>query len=273
MAASNLTIRLATAVVMVPLLLALLFLGQPWWWLAFLFVIAVTGALELFGMLFPGDRVAQGCGIAMCWAMMIGLWFSREEPRLLLTVTLLVPVTAVMLSLWRLREMQPAALQLAGAAFGPFWIGGGIGAIALLRKLGDHEGAAFVVLSLVLAWIGDTGGYFAGRAFGNHKLYERVSPKKTVEGAIGGVASVIAGVLVTRALILPSLSLRDAVALALVGGVLGILGDLGESLIKRSIGVKDSGGIVPGHGGMLDRIDAVLITAPLTLIYLLWMRG
>ncbi len=272
MAASNLTIRLATAVVMVPLLLGVLFFGQPWWWLAFLLVIAVTGALELFGMTFPGDRVAQGAGTLMIWAVMLGVWFAPEQPKITFTVMLLVPVASVLLVLWRLREMQPAALQLASATFGPFWIGGGIGSIALLRKLGGSEGAAFVVLALVLAWIGDTGGYFAGRAFGKHKLYERVSPKKTVEGAIGGLVAVIAGVLVTRALVLRSLPIRDGVALGAVGSVLGILGDLGESLLKRSVGVKDSGGIVPGHGGMLDRIDAVLVTAPLTLLYLLWMR-
>jgi phosphatidate cytidylyltransferase len=81
------------------------------------------------------------------------------------------------------------------------------------------------------------------------------------------VLSVIGFTLAARALVVRSLSVRDAVVLAVVGGTLGIFGDLGESLIKRSTGVKDSGGIVPGHGGMLDRIDAVLITAPITLAY------
>ncbi len=272
MAASNLTIRLATAVVMVPLILGMLFFGEAWWWLVFLLLVAVTCALELYAMTFPGDRVAQGASTLMIWAVMLGIWFSPEQPKILLTVMLLVPIGSVLLVLWRLGEIAPAALQLASATFGPLWIGGGIGAIALVRKLGGSDGAAFVVLCLVLAWIGDTGGYFAGRAFGKHKLYERVSPKKTVEGAIGGVCAVIGGVLVTRALVLHSLPIRDAVALGAVGAVLGIVGDLGESLLKRSVGVKDSGGIVPGHGGMLDRIDAVLITAPVTLLYLLWMR-
>ncbi len=270
MAASNLTIRLATAAVAVPLLLGMLFFGQPWWWLVFLLAIGVTGALELFGMTYPGDRVAQAAGILLVWAVTLAVWFSQQHPNAVLTVMLLLPIASVLLALWRLDDMQPAALQLAANTFGPLWIGGGIGAIALLRKLGGADGAAYVLLSLVLAWIGDTGGYFAGRAFGKNKLYEKVSPKKTVEGAIGGVAAVVAGVLVTRALVLHSLPIRDGVALAVVGSVLGILGDLGESLVKRSIGVKDSGGILPGHGGMLDRIDAVLITAPLTLLYLLW---
>ena len=78
------------------------------------------------------------------------------------------------------------------------WVGGGIGAVALLRRHPDDHGAAYVVLCLVLAWIGDTGGYFAGRAFGKHKLYEAVSPKKTMEGAVGGVLATIAGAVIAK---------------------------------------------------------------------------
>ncbi|MBM4357207.1 MAG: phosphatidate cytidylyltransferase [Deltaproteobacteria bacterium] len=268
MAASNLTLRVATAVVMLPILFALLFLGQPWWWLAFLMLAAgVTGALELYGMSYPGDRVAQAVGVASVLAVIATIYLAPEHPKGIVATIVLVPTVAIVLSLSRLGDLQSAALQLMTGVFGPLWIGGGIGAVALLRKLGGPEGAGLSLLTLVLAWSGDTGGYFAGRAFGKHKLYEKVSPKKTVEGAIGGVLSVIAFTLATRALVVPSLSVRDAVVLAVVGGVLGILGDLGESLIKRSTGVKDSGGIVPGHGGMLDRIDAVLITAPVTLAY------
>lgn len=268
MAASNLTLRVATAVVMLPILFAILFLGQPWWWLAFLLVAAgMTSALELYGMTFPGDRVAQAIGVLTVSAVVLAVYVSPEHPRCLLATLALVPMVAVVVSLFRLDDVSTGALRLMTGVFGPLWIGLGVGSVAVLRKLGGAEGAGLSILPLVLAWAGDTGGYFAGRAFGKHKLYEKVSPKKTVEGAIGGVASVIAFALGARYLVVPSISVRDVVVLATVGGVLGILGDLGESLIKRSLGVKDSGGIVPGHGGMLDRIDAVLLTAPLTLAY------
>jgi len=268
MAASNLTLRVATAVVMLPILFALLFLGQPWWWLVFLLVAAcLPSAVELYGMAYPGDRVAQGVGALSIAAVTVAVYVAPEHPAVLLATVGLLPCVAIVLALSRLRDLQPAAVQLMTGVFGPLWIGGGVGAVALLRKLGAAEGAGLALLPLVLAWAGDTGGYFAGRAFGKHKLYEKVSPKKTVEGAIGGVASVVVFALGARALVLQSLSIRDTVVLAVLGGVLGILGDLGESLIKRSMGVKDSGGIVPGHGGMLDRIDTVLVTAPLTLAY------
>ena len=109
---------------------------------------------------------------------------------------------------------------------------------------------------MALAWLSDTGGYFAGRWLGKRKLYEAVSPKKTVAGSVGGVATVVVGVLAARPLLLPNLPWLDAALLAAIGSAMGQLGDLGESVLKRSVGVKDSGGVIPGHGGMLDRVDA-----------------
>lgn len=272
MAASNLTIRLATAAVMIPLILGLLFFGPAWGWLLFILVIALVGAHELFGMTHPGDPMARAAGVLLTWAVMLAIWFFEQRPTVLLTVFIVVPFASMVLTLWRLGDIPTAALRIAASTFGPLWIGGGLGAIAVLRARGGEDGAALVVLSLGLAWLGDTGGYFAGRAFGKHKLYEAVSPKKTVEGAIGGVASTVLGAVAIRFMILPSLPIRDAVILGALGSVSGIMGDLGESLLKRSVGVKDSGGIVPGHGGILDRIDAVLMTAPIVLLYLVWFR-
>src|SRR5262249_52405670 len=141
-----------------------------------------------------------------------------------------------------------------------------------MRRDGGTDGASFVVLALMFSWLSDTGAYFAGRYLGKRKLYAAVSPKKTLEGAIGGLVGSVAGALMAHFLYLKSLPLAHGIALALVAGAAGQAGDLGESLIKRSFGVKDSGGIVPGHGGMLDRIDALVVTAPLTYLYILWAR-
>lgn len=271
MAASNLTLRLATAVVAIPLLLLLLFAGPAWGWLAFMLVIGLIGAYELFGMTHPGDNVARGAGVVLTWALTLSFWFGAQyDMRIVLTVVAILPFTSVVLELWRLDDLQQSAFRVAVGVFGPLWIGGGLGAIALVRVKGGDFGPAYVVFVLGLAWVSDTGGYFAGRAFGKHKLYEKVSPKKTVEGAIGGVVATVIVAVALRFVILQAVSIRDAVILGVLGSVLGMLGDLGESLLKRSTGVKDSGGIVPGHGGILDRIDAVLVTAPLVLVYLLW---
>jgi phosphatidate cytidylyltransferase len=121
---------------------------------------------------------------------------------------------------------------------------------------------------LLVAWVADTGAYFAGRFLGKAKLYEAVSPKKTWAGAWGGLAGSVLGVVALKLAFAHYLSWLDVVLIAVPGGILGQLGDLAESLIKRSVGVKDSGALLPGHGGILDRIDAVLFIAPYVYAYL-----
>ncbi|MBI4703538.1 MAG: phosphatidate cytidylyltransferase [Deltaproteobacteria bacterium] len=260
--------RLATSAVAIPLLIALLYLAPPWAWLLFIFVVAVTAASELFGMTHAGERGCRIAGVLLTWVVVGAIWL--RDPRVLLTVMLLVPFAGIVLGLARPGDLRGSALRIAGGGFGPLYLGAGLGAVAALRLRPGGEGPAYVLLALTLAWMSDTGGYFAGRLLGRHKLYPAVSPKKTVEGAVGAVAGSVIGALVARMLILPRLPLGDAALLGVLGSVLGQLGDLGESLLKRSAGIKDSGGIVPGHGGMLDRIDAVMITAPMTLLYTLW---
>ena len=154
--------------------------------------------------------------------------------------------------------------------FGPLFVGAPLSMLAVMRRDLLEAGPGYVVMSIMFAWFGDTGGYFAGRFLGKHKLYEAVSPKKTVEGAIGGLGGSVIGALMAHFWFLPSLPLVSGVILALVAGALGQAGDLGESLLKRSFGVKDSGAIVPGHGGILDRVDALMVTAAVTFLYTLW---
>ncbi|MBW2527852.1 MAG: phosphatidate cytidylyltransferase [Deltaproteobacteria bacterium] len=264
--------RFATAGVAVPLMLLLLFAGPPWGWLLFVMVAAAAGSIELFGMTHPGDRVAAAVAVLCAWAMMLAIYFHDREPRALLTVALLIALVSILLTLARLGEMRTAALRLVAATFGPMWIGGGVGALAAVRAQGEPHGAGYVLLALCLSWLSDTGGYFAGRFFGKRKLYPAVSPKKTIAGAVGGVVAATAGAAAFRYFFIPTMPWPHFLVLAVVASFLGQLGDLGESILKRSTGVKDSGGIVPGHGGMLDRIDAAMITSPLVLIYLLWFQ-
>jgi phosphatidate cytidylyltransferase len=119
----------------------------------------------------------------------------------------------------------------------------------------------------VITWFGDTGAYFAGRFLGKHKLFERVSPKKTWEGAIGGMVAAVGGAVLVTQLGLPKVGVHHAIILGVVVDAIGIVGDLVESMLKRAFGVKDSGWIMPGHGGILDRVDALLFTAPAVWLY------
>ena len=273
---SNLVVRLATGFIGAPLILVLLYGGTAFAWFLFVSVCAAIGALEFFSMTHPDDRVSQVAGTVVTLSVMTVIWMWGTHASVLLGLLLTVPLLSMFLVLWRLGNIQTAALRMAAGTFGPLWLGGGLSATILLRRDAGHgltrDGASFVVLALVLAWLSDTGAYFAGRHLGRRKLYEAVSPKKTVEGACGGLVGGLVGALCTRWLVLPVLPLAHAVALALVAGALGQAGDLGESLLKRSVGVKDSGGILPGHGGILDRADALLVTSTITYLYVVSMR-
>jgi phosphatidate cytidylyltransferase len=263
---SNLLFRFLTAVVAVPAILGLLYVAPPLAFFCLIVAATFVGGLELFQMTHKDDRVAQFVHTISCVAVSFVVYFHADDARALIATMALVPVFAVLFPLVRLGNIETAALRIGAGALGPFYLG----AMALLaRMIKDRgsEGASFVLLVLMISWFADTGGYFAGRFLGKHKLYEAVSPKKTVEGALGGLAGSVVGALLALFVYLKTLPLSHAIPLALVASALGQAGDLGESLIKRSMGVKDSGGILPGHGGILDRVDAVLICAPIVYLY------
>jgi phosphatidate cytidylyltransferase len=134
-------------------------------------------------------------------------------------------------------------------------------------------GPGWLTVTIAIAFLSDTCAYFAGRAFGKHPLYPEVSPKKTVEGAVGGL---LGGVLATLgfgcAWLVPDLEIVHAVALGVIGSLFGQIGDLVESMLKRNYGVKDSGSVLPGHGGMLDRVDALIFVGPVVYFYLMGLE-
>ncbi len=270
--ASNLQMRLLSAVVAIPAILLLLYKGPALGWLAFIAVACAIGAYELFGMTHAEDPPSRVAGTLLSVGLLLGVWFIGLDAKFLLAAAMTLPIVSMLITLWRLGPIPTAAMRVMSLTFGPLYVGGGMTAIALLKKDGGADGPSFVLLALMLAWMSDTGGYFAGRFLGKRKLYEAVSPKKTIEGAIGGLAGSVGGALLASFVYLQSLPVVHAIGLGLVGGALGQLGDLGESLIKRSVGVKDSGGLVPGHGGILDRVDALFITATLCFLYVLFVR-
>jgi phosphatidate cytidylyltransferase len=139
--------------------------------------------------------------------------------------------------------------------------------LSLLRNLGGGLGLAFG--SLFCTWASDTGAYFAGRAFGKHKLYPKISPSKTIEGLIGGLVAAVAVAIAVRHVFSVGISLVDAVAIGSIAAIFGTAGDLCESMLKRSVGAKDSSTLIPGHGGVLDRFDAVMFVAPAIYLYVL----
>jgi phosphatidate cytidylyltransferase len=267
---SNLAVRIATALVCAPLILLLLYKGAPWGFYLLVLPATLIASSELFAMTHPGDRPSQWMGVGVTAATSLAIYFSKGDTRVLATSIVCVPLAGPLLTLVRLGDMKTAALRACALGFAPLFVGIPMTLLAVLRRDLGADGPGYVVVTLMFAWLGDTGGYFAGRFLGRHKLYEAVSPKKTVEGAIGSLAGSVAGAVLAHFWFLPSLSLAHGIPLALVAGALGQAGDLGESVLKRSFGVKDSGAIVPGHGGILDRVDALMLTSAVTYLYALW---
>jgi phosphatidate cytidylyltransferase len=269
--ASNLVLRFATAGVGIPVILFLLYPAPPWAFYLLVLAASLVGARELFAMTHSDDVPAQWTGVAVSAATSVALYLFPTDSRVILTVVIAVPALGPVVTLARIGTIETAALRACALGFGPLFVVVPLTLLAVMKKTLGEAGPGSVVLALGLAWMGDSFAYFAGRFFGRHKLYEAVSPKKTIEGAIGGLVGSVAWAAIGSAWFLRGLlPLSHAVLLALPAGVLGQTGDLAESLLKRSTGVKDSGAIVPGHGGVLDRVDAVIMTTAVVFLYMLW---
>ncbi len=270
---SNLAVRLLTAGVAVPGLLALLYLAPSWAFLLLVFFAAAVAGSELVAMTMPGERVLQTWGVLATLGLTVLFTYYATDARIVVSALVVLVVVGMLLGLARPDPIERSGARIAWLVAGPLYLGLFISSVGRLHLTGGAHGPSWVVLCMMIAWFGDTGGYFAGRAFGKHKLYEKVSPKKTIEGSFGGLAGSVIGALVAHFWYLPTLQLVDGVLLALVGGALGQAGDLCESLVKRSTGVKDSGWIVPGHGGILDRIDALMFVGATVWAYTAWIGG
>ncbi len=285
MALGNLAQRFLVAVVAVPILLVLLHYHRPEPTWALIFVASLIAMHEFFAMTLPAEdrKPALVMGALACLAFYwldpysLAIYrYAYDLPRWVNGLALSGTTIAVMLAviapglwfLFKFRDIPSVASRLTATVMGILYAGFLTTMLAKLKLLDPAREQDTVLIVLVIAWLADTGGYFAGRFLGKAKLYEAVSPKKTWAGAWGGIAGSIAGVAILKLATAEWLSWVDVFALAIPGGILGQLGDLAESLIKRSVGVKDSGALLPGHGGILDRIDAVLFIAPYVYVYL-----
>jgi phosphatidate cytidylyltransferase len=174
-----------------------------------------------------------------------------------------VTLSALTLTTWR--GERDAVGRASAAAFPMLYLGLPIGAMVLIRALHGREALFLLMLTVMVS---DTAQYYSGRAFGTRPLAPAISPKKTIEGAIGGFVIGTAFFVAVGAWWLAAVPLPLRIALGLMLVALGIAGDLFESMLKRSAGVKDSSALIPGHGGVLDRIDALLFAAPIYYIFL-----
>lgn len=266
----NLARRVLTALVALPALVALLLFAPPSLAVALIASALAVGLFEFFGLLRArGIRPLHGVGFLLAAA----LFLDVASPGLLALP--LAPLGALVLLTGTLRRGGDLESVSAAAAtlLGVVYLGALGGSIAALRLLPPvEEGAWRLLLLLVTVMASDTMAFFVGHALGRHPLAPTISPAKSVEGALGGLVGGVLGALAVRHMGLPELPLGHAVALGAAVAAMGIVGDLEESLFKRWAGVKDSGTLLPGHGGMLDRLDGLLFGAPLLYYYFEYAR-
>jgi phosphatidate cytidylyltransferase len=266
---SNLVVRVLTAAVALPVVVLLVLWKERLGFGALVIGLAAGGLWEYVHMLLGELRRWQRLAIVATGTALAAALYAR--PDLAYAFCLGALVAGAVTVLLGPGPIPGAAGRLGAACFGIFYLGALSAPLALLhRQLPDGPLWVFVVFAATFA--NDTSAYFAGRAFGRHKLYPAVSPGKTVEGAVGGLCGTVAALFAARALFFPALSVADCLLVALPAAVLGPLGDLVESLIKRSAGVKDSGRLFPGHGGVLDRIDSVLFVSAWVYVYAAFLR-
>lgn len=268
---NNRATRILVAILSIPVLLGLSYWGGiPF--LIFVLAIGILSFNEFAKMVKQKDKnVNIGIGNLTVFLMIINAYnnFVNLET-LLLSIIILILV-------YELFRNNGSAIDNIGATLlGVFYLGFFTSTIVAIREFYSHSlhysnGGLIIIAIFITLWVTDSAAYFLGSAFGKHKLFSRVSPNKSWEGAIAGFIFALITAIVLKSFLLPFLTWTDAFIFGLIVGIFGQIGDLIESLIKRDAGVKDSSNIIPGHGGILDRFDSLIFSSPFVYLYMLYM--
>ncbi|HEU4992128.1 MAG TPA: phosphatidate cytidylyltransferase [Luteimonas sp.] len=263
--------RVLAALAMTPIAIAAILLLPTPWMVALAAIMFLAGLWEWFRLADIDDTLARTVLLVVNMALMVAIvWGSRTSGGLsyvLLQIMIVVGVAWWLVAMLWLRhfdfasnhETHARVFKLAAGtlAIVPAWC-----ALAVLHG-SEPDGHRWLFVALAIVWAADSGAYFAGRHFGKRKLAPRISPNKTIEGLLGGVACGLVVALAFAPFAGATLRQLPAVALvAIVAVLFSVVGDLFESLLKRHVGAKDSGDLIPGHGGILDRIDGVIAALP-----------
>ncbi len=250
-------IRIASGVVLASGFLALVFFGSPLLFFAFVEIAVIVCLFELYGMFGAGAApclkhtgVAAGAAISAILYLGDGRMIAS-----MLGATLIIIIIVSLLQ----TDKKDVIARVSNTLFGALFVAVPLAALALLRN--EPHGQSYVIIIVAANTLCDTFAYYTGRSFGKTRLAPEISPGKTVEGFAGGVAGALAGAVGAKLLLAPWLGIIHALAAGLLAGLIGPMGDLAESSIKRKMGVKDSGRIIPGHGGLLDRIDSLMFSS------------
>lgn len=270
----NLLLRAVSALLLLPVVLLLVGLGGPYS-AGLLGVAAAAGTSEYYSITLR--RLSPAAWVGIVVAGVLPFLPLRDPSRTGEAAFWLVAgfmIFAMVYHLLRGAERQDAPTKVGHLLTGLLYGSVGMTAVSAVRLM--PNGMEWAIAAMVITWANDTAAYFAGRFLGRHKLLVEVSPNKTWEGFIGGMVGSVGGMLIAREVLplfnLVPFTVVDCVLLGVGGAVLGPMGDLCESMLKRTYGTKDSGWLIPGHGGLLDRVDALLFNAPLVFAYVKFLR-
>lgn len=268
--------RVVTAIVLIPLIYLLVRYLPPLFFLFAVAFVVIIGQYEFYRFYFRVFNRFTLLGLILGFLLLVtfyrafygswGGWETGEMKEVVLSLIILLALTGF---LFFTSNLQEVLTGVSVVVFGILYVAWTLGHLISLRSL--FNGQSFIYFILIVTYGVDTGAYYTGRLLGKHKLAPTVSPGKTIEGAIGGVIAAIGAAFLARWLFLRGLTINNTILIGIVFGVISQLGDLSESMLKRSAGVKDSGSIIPAHGGMLDRVDSLIFTIPAFYYYILYL--
>jgi phosphatidate cytidylyltransferase len=266
---SKLSTRTIVAIIGMPLIIIVCLLGKVY----FLIIPLGIGLISFYELTKMARNKHSYANLAVGWLIILLIIINEYKPFIQLQILILISV-GLLLLFELFRNKESAISNLGITLLGIFYIGFFSAALVDLREFYNDsaftyfQGGYLIISILISIWICDSAAYFIGIAFGKHKLMPRISPNKSWEGAIAGFIFSVITMIAAKALFLEFLEWRDTIAIGIIVGIAGQFGDLIESMIKRDSRVKDSSSIIPGHGGILDRFDSLLFTAPAVYLYL-----
>ena len=260
--------RIITALIALPILIASIYFSWLWPLFILIAVSAMTLGLHEFWLLAKrrGMKPDVAVGFMGAAGLFVGFFFDApgKAPQLLLLTLIVFVIAALASEMLRGAPFDKMIASTGATLLGVLYVALLGGHLVSLRMGFDERLSAHLLFFFFLIVMGsDTGAYYTGRTFGRHKLAPKISPGKTWEGAVGGMLASLLASVAAHYWFFPELSLKAALPLAAAMNVLGVVGDLTESALKRSAGAKDAAQILPGHGGLLDRLDSLLFNAPL----------
>lgn len=261
--------RLLTAVVLLPFLIVVLFFGGELLFALLAVLLSALGLDEYYRMVEPDSGAARAVPVLLGGVIpLFAAWGGFDTVIVHLALAFLLTAAVMLFTFGDIRRTAPRmALFVSGWVYLPLLLS----FLVQLRSIPGGEWWILILLGAVM--FSDSAAFYVGTAIGRHKLYPSVSPNKSVEGALAGVVGSVAGALLLQTLLIDSIPPLHAAGAGFFAGIAGQVGDLFESMLKRSAGVKDSGSLFPGHGGVLDRLDSILFAAPIVYLYAVAATG